>query len=92
MKEIYASEYNADSRFLLIDARIRSQNQLSGYSISKVTRQLVNGYLYEVTYTSNKGQSKKFKAYIDFGNIIDITNMGETTTPVVDSTSVSDLA
>ena len=61
-------EYKKDPNFQAIDEKIRNENDLSQYDITSVSKQLVNGYIYIITYRGPDGKTKLFRALITPNN------------------------
>ena len=67
----------ADPNFLNIDALLRKNNQLKGYDVVSVTRQLVNGNNYNIRYRSQSGAFADFKVYVSFKGEIEVKDKME---------------
>lgn len=67
---------------------LRTTRQLSGYSVVKVVRQFLNGYMYTITYRNAKGAEMMFVLTVsEDGSNIDIQQ--ETSKPAPVSPTLS---
>jgi hypothetical protein len=71
-------EYLADENFLNIDAKLRKENDLVGFDVTEVRRQLVNGNNYWVTYKNFKGDTFVFEVYASFKGELEVKNTLQT--------------
>ena len=71
------AQYLADPNFLSIDAKLRRDSNLAGFDVVSVSRQLVNGYNYAITYRNQQGVTIVYNVYVTFKG--DITVNGATT-------------
>ena len=58
------TQYLSDIGFLLINKRLRKNEQLYHYNIKKVARQLVSGTNFNITYYHNSGIEVNFMIYL----------------------------
>ena len=68
-KVLTREEYLADANFLNIDAKLRSDNSLTGYDVVEVSRQLVNGNNYRIKYRNQSGAFVIYEVYSFDGKI-----------------------
>jgi hypothetical protein len=65
------AEYLADTNFLNIDAKMRREQNLQGFDIVQVSRQVVAGSVYTVVYRNQLGSIATFKVFVDLrGEIV----------------------
>ena len=65
-------EYKNDPNFQAIDEKLRAENDLDGYDVASVSRQLVNGYIYVIIYRKPDGTSKTFRVLVTPQNQIQV--------------------
>ena len=59
-------EYLADKNFANIDAKLRKEEDLNGYKVVSVSRQLVNGNNYEIKYQNSLGGFIIYRVHVSF--------------------------
>ena len=64
--DLTADEYLADPGFLDIDSMLRRDNDLETFEVSRVSRQVVNGWIYEITYQSPSRGRFTYTVYRSF--------------------------
>ena len=65
-------EYRNDPNFQAIDQKIRNENDLSQYNVVSVSKQIVNGYIYIITYRGPDGREKIYRVLLTPNNEITI--------------------
>ena len=69
------AQYLADPNFVNIDNKLKREANLAGYEVVEVTRQLVNGNIYTITYKNSNGVTIIYRVYISFSGDIQIQNI-----------------
>jgi xanthosine utilization system XapX-like protein len=68
------AQYLADPNFVNIDNKLKREANLAGYEVVEVTRQLVNGNIYTITYKNSNGVTIIYRVYISFSGDIQVQN------------------
>ena len=61
-------EYENDPNFQAIDQKLRSENDLEGFTPTSVSRQIVNGNLYTIVYRNPEGAEFTYVVLVPFNN------------------------
>ena len=66
------TEYLSDSNFLNIDSKLRRDQNLQGWDLVGVTRQVVNGFIYVLTYRNQQGATLTYRIIVSRNGDLDV--------------------
>lgn len=69
------SQYLGDQGFRLIDAKLRNENNLNGFDVTKVTKQVVNGFIYTISYKNSVGTTITYTVILGTNGKITVDNV-----------------
>ena len=58
-------EYESDPNFSKIDDKLRAENDLDGFDVVSVSKQVVNGMIYVIIYRNPDGEERTYEVFVN---------------------------
>ena len=68
-------EYESDPNFSKIDDKLRAENDLDGFDVVSVSKQVVNGMIYVIIYRNPDGEERTYEVFVNPDGQIMVKNV-----------------